>query len=159
MLPTIYTVSNIGHGTLSVMAKPISNEWIEEEFNGLKQLGIDKIVSLLEKFEQCEFGLAQEESLCIKNNMEYASFPIADRGLPNTQRAQAIIKQLFTEISEGKHIVVHCRAGIGRTGMIAAGILVNAGKTHQQALELVSSARGVQAPDTEEQAQWLRSNV
>jgi len=75
MLPTIYTVSNIGHGTLSVMAKPISNEWIEEEFNGLKQLGIDKIVSLLEKFEQCEFGLAQEESLCIKNNMEYASSP------------------------------------------------------------------------------------
>jgi len=32
MIPRIYEVENIGSGFLAVMAKPVSGEWIEEEF-------------------------------------------------------------------------------------------------------------------------------
>lgn len=42
MLPTVYKVTEIGSAILSVMAKPVSGEWIDEEFSGLKRLGIDK---------------------------------------------------------------------------------------------------------------------
>ena len=62
MLPTTYKVIEIEKGTLSVMAKPVPGEWIEE-FSGLKRLGIDKIVSLLESFEQYDVGLEKEEML------------------------------------------------------------------------------------------------
>ena len=157
MLPTTYKVIEIEKGTLSVMAKPVAGEWIEEEFSGLKRLGIDKIVSLLESFEQYDVGLEKEEVLCIKNGIEYSSFPIPDRGLPNTLQATKFSKELYTEICNGKHIVIHCRAGIGRTGIIAGAIIVNTGITALEALTLISEARGVQVPDTEEQENWLKS--
>jgi len=157
MLPTTYKVKDIEKGTLSVMAKPVSGEWIEDEFVGLKRLGIDKVVCLLEGFEQIEVGLGSEEELCIKNNIEYASFPIPDRGLPNTSLAKAFIGNLHEEICAGKHIVIHCRAGIGRTGIIAGGVLVESGISAREAFSIISVARGVQVPDTEEQENWLCS--
>jgi len=155
MLPTIYKVTEIESGILFVMAKPVSGEWIDDEFSGLKRLGIDKVVSLLEKFEEFEVGLESEEELCLKHGMEFSSFPIPDRGLPNTKLADQFVNDLLTDIRAGKHIAIHCRAGIGRTGIIAGGVLVKSGITAKEALSLISSARGVQVPDTEEQEAWL----
>jgi len=157
MLPTIYKVKEIEKGVLSVMAKPVSGEWIEDEFVGFAQLGINKIVCLLEDFEQQEVGLASEEALCIKNNIEYVSFPIPDRGLPNTEHAISLAESLYTEIRAGKHIAIHCRAGIGRTGIIAGAVLVKSGMVANEAITLISEARGVPVPDTEEQENWLGS--
>ena len=157
MLPTTYNVTDLGKGVLSVMAKPVPGEYIEDEFIGFAQLGINIIVCLLEDWEQKELGLASEEKLCNKNGIEYVSFPIPDRGLPQTEKALNLAAELFREITSGKHVAVHCRAGIGRTGIIAGAILLNAGKTSEEAVTLISNARGVQVPDTEEQENWLAS--
>jgi len=157
MLPTTYKVKNIEKGILSVMAKPVSGEWIEDEFFGLKRIGIDKVICLLERWEQIEVGLELEEQLCLKNEIEYYSFPIPDRGVPEISGANIIFQELYQEICMGKHIVIHCRAGIGRTGIVAGGILVKFGLTAKEAFAQISSARGVQVPDTEEQKRWLGS--
>ena len=157
MLPTIYKVAELGKGVLSVMAKPVQGEYVEDEFEGFATLGINKIVCLLEDWEQKEVGLASEEELCGKNEIEFISFPIPDRGLPNTDSALKLATTLFDEIAAGKHIVIHCRAGIGRTGIIAGAVLLKSGKTSNEAIELISKARGVRIPDTEEQEKWLNS--
>ena len=157
MLPTIYKVIKIEQGTLSVMAKPVPGEWIEDEFIGLRHLGVDKVVSLLEVQEQREIGLEQEEALCLKNDIEFVSFPIPDRGLPNTVKAVNFADELYAQICKGKHVVIHCRSGIGRTGIIAGAVLVKSGKIAVEAIALISAARGVQVPDTEEQEDWLKS--
>ncbi len=57
MKPEIYQVELIGSGILSIMAKPVSGEWIEDEFSGIANEGIDQIVSLLESHEAYEIGL------------------------------------------------------------------------------------------------------
>lgn len=157
MLPTTYKVIEIENGTLSVMAKPVPGEWIEDEFIGFARLGVDKIVCLLEEWEQLELGLVDEAKLCAKNNIEYVSFPIPDRGLPKTELALALAEELHSEICAGKHVAIHCRAGIGRTGIIAGTVLLTFGKTAKEALDLISDARGVRVPDTEEQEAWLGS--
>ena len=157
MLPTTYKVLEIERGVLSVMAKPVPGEWIEDEFIGLARLGIDKIVCLLEDWEQLELGLGDEAKLCERNNIEYVSFPIPDRGLPRTNLALILAEELHTEICTGKHVAIHCRAGIGRTGIIAGAVLLKTGKTAKEALALISDARGVRVPDTEEQENWLGS--
>ncbi|TXH69619.1 MAG: hypothetical protein E6Q83_09380 [Thiothrix sp.] len=51
--------------------------------------------------------------------------------------------------------MIHCRAGIGRTSLIAGAVLILLGLKPEAALKHLSQARGVQVPDTEEQAQWL----
>ncbi len=139
------------------MAKPVPGEYIEDEFIGFARLGINKIICLLEDWEQKELGLASEEELCKKNGIEYLSFPIPDRGLPSTELALDLAERIFSEICAGKHIAIHCRAGIGRTGIIAGTILLKLGKSSEEAFSLISEARGIRVPDTEEQENWLAS--
>ncbi len=139
------------------MAKPVGGEWLQDEVAGLKQLGVSHVVSLLEPSEERDLELTEEASACRSNDIEFTSFPIPDRGLPSTEAAQTIAGQLFQAISAGQHVVIHCRAGIGRTGIIASAILIKSGYSAREALDMVSKARGVEVPDTEEQSQWVQS--
>ncbi len=126
MAPIIYEVESIGTGKLSVMAMPACPEGVA----GLRQLGIDHVVSLLEEHEQSDVGLADEEAHCIKNGMRYTSFPITDRDVPQKADALALAATLHRDISNDEHVVIHCRAGIGRTGMIASAVLIQAGNSY-----------------------------
>ncbi len=54
-------------------------------------------------------------------------------------------------MTEGKHIAIHCRIGIGRSAMIAAATLVALGEAIERAFALVQEARGYEVPDTSEQ--------
>jgi len=101
MAPVIYEVATIGPGKLSVMAMPAS----PEEVVGLRQLGIDHVVSLLEADEQIEVGLADEKAFCFKNNMRYTSFPIIDRDVPQKADALALAATLNRDINDGEHVV------------------------------------------------------
>jgi len=159
MKPDIYQVELIGSGFLAVMAKPVAGEWIEDEFSGIANEGINQIVSLLENHEAYEVGLQNEKQLAEKNSMEFLSFPIPDRGLPSSiGEFRDLTKHLYHQIAGGKNTVIHCRAGIGRTGLVAAGVLLQCGFEPDEAFKHVSAKRGVQVPDTEEQCQWLISN-
>ncbi|OUS05838.1 hypothetical protein A9Q81_03590 [Gammaproteobacteria bacterium 42_54_T18] len=83
---------------------------------------------MLEGWEQLEFGLGDEAKLCERNSIEYVSFPIPDRGFPRTDLALVLAEELHAEIRAGK-----------------------------EAFALISDARGVRVPDTEEQENWLGS--
>lgn len=65
--------------------------------------------------------------------------------------------RLARAIEAGSVIGVHCRAGIGRSAIIAASILMALGQTADAALKLITEARGVSVPDTFEQREWIRS--
>ncbi len=156
MSPDIYKIELIGSGSLSVMAKPVSGEWIEEEFSGIAKFGINRVVSLLEINESFELGLGQEKQLTEKYEMEFVHYPIPDRGLPGSvQDYLAFTKRLYHEAAGGLNTVVHCRAGIGRTGIIAAGVLLHCGFEPLDAIAHISKLRGVQIPDTQEQMDWV----
>lgn len=156
MKPDIYQVKLIGSGSLSVMAKPASGEWIDDEFKGIRDWGIDRIVSLLEKNEEADLGLIEERSLTKNNDMDFVSYPIPDRGVPEfVQEYLRFTKRLYNETAGGLHTVVHCRAGIGRTGLVAAGILLHCGFEPLDALNQISEKRGVKVPDTQEQIDWV----
>jgi protein-tyrosine phosphatase len=62
---------------------------------------------------------------------------------------------LSSELSQGKNIAIHCYAGIGRTGMVAAGILMKQGQSVDLALLELSRIRGLRVPETLEQITWL----
>jgi protein-tyrosine phosphatase len=137
------------------MAKPVGGEWIEDEFSGIAKVGITDLVSLLERHEIRELGLTDAPALCESNGISFTSFPIADRGLPAAPGVFALVREIGRRIGDGAHTVIHCRAGIGRTGLLAAAVLVRHGHTPEAAFKLVSAARGVQVPDTAEQYDWV----
>jgi protein-tyrosine phosphatase len=154
--PQMYKVKTMGQGFLAVMAKPVAGEWIEDEFLAIAQADIKQIVSLLEANEAYELGLQNEQKYTEKNHMEFISFPIKDRNIPLSRpKFEQLIQQLYQDITQGKNTVIHCRAGIGRTGMVAAAILMQDGFSVESACEKVSSKRGVVVPETQAQRDWL----
>ncbi|MEE9345355.1 MAG: dual specificity protein phosphatase family protein [Methylococcales bacterium] len=159
MSPKVYYVEKIGLGFLAIMAKPMSGEWIEDEFSGLANLQVLQILSLLELSEQNKLGLKDEKILCEKNNIKFISYPIKDRGLPSSvQEFAQLTKVIHKQIIGGANTVIHCRAGIGRTGIVAAGVLLHAELGATEAFQRISKARGIQVPDTEQQFDWVVAN-
>ena len=81
---------------------------------------------------------------------------VRDRGVPaSLEAAHALWTRLAAKIAEGRSVGVHCRAGVGRSGLMAAGVLVSLGIGVAIAWQRTSQARGRPVPDTEEQRLWL----
>lgn len=120
------------------------------------EAGIDLVVSLLEPDEETQLVLEGEAAAATASGIDFRPFPIPDRGVPPSLKAAA---ELASEISDaldmGRNVAVHCRQGIGRSGVIVGAVLVAAGKDLPTALEAIKESRGVEVPETEEQRRWL----
>ena len=142
------------------MPKPSGEENLEEDLVYLKRLGITDIVSLLEFSESRELGLTEEETISNSLGIEFKQFPIVDRSIPTeTSAFISLVRLSASTIRRGAHLVGHCRAGIGRSGIFTSAILIASGHSTEEATNLVSSARGVSIPDTDEQLEWLYKNA
>jgi protein-tyrosine phosphatase len=143
-------------GRLAISARPRGGDWLEDEMAAWRRAGIDTVVSMLTTDEVEDLDLQREQQSCQVNSIQFRSFPIVDRNVPGSEgEAIRLIEQLEKELAEGKNVVVHCRQGIGRSGLIAAGVLVWSGLSPSAAVERVSTARRAPIPDTPEQLAWI----
>jgi protein-tyrosine phosphatase len=154
--PDLFWIPGPWRGRLAMSTRPRGGDWLEDEVRAWHRSGIDIVVSLLEPAESEQLGLQQERRLVEANGLRFLSLPITDRGVPSSGKAAvSLLKDLTHALEEGKHVAVHCRQGIGRSGLIAAGALVASGATPEAALRTVSSARGLTVPETPEQRRWV----
>ena len=158
MIPETHYIRDVGKGGLAIMPRPRGNDWLEDEIKGLRNLGYNLVVSFLEKSEEIDLELTEEKSLCEQNGIEFISFPIADRSIPDDRNFLNLVSKLYHKIILGKKAVLHCRGGIGRAGITASSILIKHGFSGDKAFKIVSKARGLQVPDTEEQKFWVLKN-
>ncbi len=129
---------------------------MNEEIRGLHQAGIQTVVSLLEPQEVRELELTEQAAACRDEHIEFRSFPIPDRGTPQSlQQAAVLFNDLNAQLLQGRAIAVHCRAGIGRTGLVAGCLLHLLGVPFKEVFHMLSRSRGVSMPDTAQQADWV----
>ena len=156
MRAEVFWITALLVGRLAIMPRPCAGEWLHDEIVGWRTEGIDTVVSLLEPTEILELGLEREAELSRVHGMEFISFPISDRGLPASLRdATVLAKSVALQIRDGRAVAIHCRAGIGRSSLVAAGVLICSGVTAEDALRLITAARGIDVPDTEAQREWV----
>jgi protein-tyrosine phosphatase len=91
--------------------------------------------------------------------LEFHQLPIVDLGVPDHDAALPLLDVFVNRLNSGRHIAVHCRAGIGRSSLIAAALLVRTGKTAHQAWHIITQDRSVAVPETEHQRRWLRKRM
>lgn len=155
MKPLIFEAARIGNGTLCIMPKPDGYN-LEEAIAYFRLLGINRVVSLLEDHEIRRFELAKEGILCDRNGIHFTHYPITDSQLPrDLQTFQLLVKGLHAELTQGNNITIHCRAGIGRTGILAACILRRDGYAPETAIQMLSQARGFPMPETNAQYDFI----
>lgn len=152
---SIYWVKKIEPWKIALAARPRGSEDLDDEMLAWRAAGVDLVVSLLETSEVRELELAQQEASCANNNIAFMRFAIPDRGIPEYQREfKSLIESLTQHVFNGKSIAIHCRAGIGRTGLVACCLLQSLGMKSGQAFRLLSEARGITVPDTTEQQRY-----
>lgn len=140
------------------MSRPRGGDWLEDEVAILKRGGVDCVISLLEEDEVRELDLASERFLCEARGIEFRSFPIPDRGVPESVLSfRALVAEIEQRLGDGKAVVVHCRVGVGRSAILTAAVLCSLGLDVCEAFERVAQARGMTVPDTPRQKEWLAS--
>lgn len=154
MKPSIYLVADNLPGKLYIMPKP-SGEWLNEDVENYDLIGIDMIVSMLELNEASELSLEKQGEVCREQQLAFTQFPIVDRGLPEVEQFTSLIREIIDNLKDGKNIAVHCRAGIGRSGLTVCSALLGFGYSPTDAMKLTSEARGVEVPDTEQQREFI----
>jgi protein-tyrosine phosphatase len=117
--------------------------------------GITCIVSLIEAPEALVLGIAEAPLWCARAGMEFVSLPIADFALPAPSAFTATVADIVARMNDGQQVLVHCRAGIGRSGMVCSGVLMALGATAEAAVRRVTAARGQEVPDTAEQRAFI----
>ena len=117
--------------------------------------GASAVVTLMETRELILLQVPHLPGMALKLGLEWHYLPIRDVNVPDE-----LFEELWEEsgqrlrqiLSEGGRIVLHCRGGIGRTGTIAARLLVEFGVDPEDALRTVRAARpgAVETPAQEE---------
>lgn len=129
-------------GKLAGMERPGLISELEGDLRFLKDVGIDIIITL-------------EEHPTSYRGFEVKHIPINDFRAPRLSDFEGFVKFVHTKIEDGKRMVVHCRAGMGRTNLMLASYLVYLGMKPDDALNMVKEKRPYQSVN-EEQEEALR---
>jgi protein-tyrosine phosphatase len=143
---------------LAIMPKPNGGKHLEDEIRSLKREGTDVLVSLLTPDEEFDLGLEFERAACSGHGIRFRSFPIPDRDVPSSTKAfLKFIDTLHQDLLQGRSIVAHCRAGIGRSSLLLASLLRREGLSTDDAFRRITQARRMLVPDTPEQLHWVEN--
>jgi protein-tyrosine phosphatase len=117
---------------------------LERDLRAIAAARIDVVVTLLGDEELRRHGAEALADRLASAGIRWLQLPIRDFGVPdptvaNEWRAQ--LPKLVDGLRTGDRILVHCAAGLGRTGTMAATLLVACGVSADEAVRTVRRAR------------------
>ena len=116
------------------------------------------ILSLTPKEEMEDLGASDFVSMIAKERIPWVHFPIKDFSIVDQQQEvlwEKISKNINLQINNGNRILVHCRGGCGRTGMIVLRFMIEFGEDPEKALERLRVIRPC-AIETLAQENWAK---
>ncbi len=130
---------------------------IQKTLNIFKFHKIDIVVSLVETSELKTLGCDDLIKKIKLNNFLWFHFPITDFDIPAKSslfELNLLLSNLEKFLKKEKNIVIHCKAGLGRTGTVASLLLVKLGITAKVAIQYIRKYRPGSI-DTNEQKNFV----
>ena len=158
-----------GRGLIGITFAPgkhdryaIGGPWardLTKDLDAIADWNAKAVVTLIEPHEFRLLAIQNVGAEVQRRGMEWLHLPIRDVGTPGPdfeEQWPAHSKRLRQRLDAGENVVVNCRGGLGRAGMISARLLVESGVEPNAAMERVRAARPG-AIETPQQEEWVRS--
>jgi len=131
-----------------VQSGGISGSWERDlriDMQVVKSWGATAWLNLLTTTEMRDLSVSDLEIAVKETGIRYYRLPIEDGGVPDVtfEKSWKIVgAQLREELLRGGKILIHCKGGLGRSGMIAARLIVELGATTpERAIRIVRASR------------------
>lgn len=117
---------------------------IEDALQTLHNAGAKALITLMPDAELVENGVSSLSADCQVQGLEWFHLPVADDSVPQhdfEKRWTQYLPRILSLLNTDNTIAIHCKGGSGRTGLIAARILMARGVPFQIAIERVQTLR------------------
>lgn len=133
--------------TLCPGKKDAPRNWcrdLSEDLRAIRAWNATTVVTLIEDHEFQMLGIEALGPEVRALGMDWVHLPIVDVSIPD-QRFEAswalVGPKLHARLDAGERVLIHCRGGLGRTGLVAALILVERGCDPEFAIRRVRAVR------------------
>lgn len=103
---------------------------------------ITKLICLLEAEELPQLSIPDLLDKAEASGIETKHFGVDDNGKPDSlAEMNRVVQFANNAVQNGESVLIHCKGGKGRTGMMAAACLVEQGYSPEEAIDLVKQHR------------------
>jgi ADP-ribosyl-[dinitrogen reductase] hydrolase len=117
---------------------------LEADVKTISTWGATVLVTLMEEVELHILQITNLPEKLAEYGIRWIHLPIRNRSLPTTdfEMVWSVVgEELRSILRKGGRIVIHCQEGVGRTGLIAARLLIEMGVKKDDAISIVRNAR------------------
>lgn len=117
---------------------------LSQALDQLRLAGAYAVVTMMTDDELRALDLAMLGEQVQVRAMQWFHLPIDDDAAPDSQFEQAwqqTLPILNALLLQGKNLVIHCKGGSGRTGLVAASLLLHHGMPLEQAMAAIKTHR------------------
>ena len=166
--PLSFSTLQVGQGFIGLTICPgkkgasiYGNDWhrdLDSDIRAIANWGASAVVTIMTDDELQFLGVGNLGLYVAKYGMEWYQIPVPDTTAPNYETLEQwdyIRRRIHSRLNREEKIIIHCRGGLGRSGTLAAKLLMDKGLTCREAIERVRVARPG-AIETAEQELYLR---
>lgn len=151
----------VGGGDLALAPVPGAEGDLQADVQAIVRWGATLVISATETEEMQQLGAGELPRALREAGIDWAHFPIRDFDVPKedmqAQWAEVALRAR-EQLQAGARVLVHCRGGCGRSGMLVLRLMLDGGLTPTEALQKLRAVRPC-AVETDAQMVWATKGV
>jgi len=147
---------SVGDGIVAIAPMPGSSGDYAADLEHMGEWAPAFVISMTTRLEMVADGVEGLGAEMQKRGARWIHLPVGDFGVPEGEVARAwpeVSERTRAALRGGGRVLIHCKGGCGRSGMVALRLMVESGEKPEAALQRLRAVRPC-AVETEAQYLW-----